>query len=250
MKVGVISDGVDSRAIAQATGDLPGTITIQTHLGSGDEGTAMLEIVHDLAPGAELGFCGPSTDVEMAQCVNDLASTFGADIIVDDLGFFFQAFFEDDFVAQAVAGVVSNGVFYTSAAGNDAETHYQGDYVDSGDGNQSHLISAGNTVFDIPASGNVRVFLQWTNRFDGTASDNYDLCLQSEDAATCAGLHVALQRVGLAHSHGGTRFAICPGARSGNLFAIEKYAHRAGRRIECPGHMLPALLIKHAVRGL
>jgi len=184
VKVGVISDGVDSMAAAQATNDLPATVTIQTHAGSGDEGTAMLEIVHDLAPGAELAFCGPSTDAEMVQCVNNLASTFGADIIVDDLGFFFQAFFEDDFVAQAVAGVVSSGVFYTSSAGNDAETHYQGDYVDSGDG--SHEISVLNNVFDIPASGNVRVFLQWTNRFDGTASDDYDLCLQAEDAATCA----------------------------------------------------------------
>jgi subtilisin family serine protease len=40
-------------------------------------------------------------------------------------------------------------------------------------------------VFDIPASGFVRVFLQWSNPFDGTASDDYDLCLQGEDALTC-----------------------------------------------------------------
>jgi len=57
-KVGVISDGVDSRASAQATGDLPATVNIVTNAGSGDEGTAMLEIVHDLAPGAGLSFCG------------------------------------------------------------------------------------------------------------------------------------------------------------------------------------------------
>jgi hypothetical protein len=185
VRVGVISDGVDNMATAQGSGDLPATVTIQTHAGSGDEGTAMLEIVHDLAPGAELGFCGPSTSLEMVTCVNDLANIYGADIIVDDLGFFDQAFFEDDFIAQAVANVVSNGVFYTSSAGNSAETHYQGDYVDSGDGLGSHEISAGNNVFDIPASGIVRVFLQWTNPFDGTASDDYDLCLQGEDALTC-----------------------------------------------------------------
>jgi hypothetical protein len=185
VRVGVISDGVDSMAASQASGDLPATVTIQTHAGSGDEGTAMLEIVHDLAPGAELGFCGPSTSLEMVACVNNLANIYGADIIVDDLGFFDQAFFEDDFIAQAVANVVSNGAFYTSSAGNSAETHYQGDYVDSGDGLGSHEISAGNNVFDIPASGIVRIFLQWTNPFDGTASDDYDLCLQGEDALTC-----------------------------------------------------------------
>jgi len=186
VKVGVISDGVDSLATAQASGDLPGTVTIQTHMGSGDEGTAMLEIIHDLAPGAELGFCGPSTSLQMVSCVNDLANIYGADIIVDDLGFFDQAFFEDDFVAQAVATVVSNGVFYTSAAGNSAQTHYQGDYVDSGDGLGSHLISGADNVFDVNSLGNVRIFLQWSNNFDGTASDDYDLCLQGEDAAACA----------------------------------------------------------------
>ena len=185
VRVGVISDGVDSMAAAQGSGDLPPTVIIQTHAGSGDEGTAMLEIVHDLAPGAELGFCGPSTSLEMVTCVNDLANIYGADIIVDDLGFFDQAFFEDDFIAQAVANVVSNGVFYTSAAGNSAETHYQGDYVDSGDGLGSHLISGVDNVFNVNSLGNVRIFLQWSNRFDGTASDDYDLCLQGEDAVTC-----------------------------------------------------------------
>ena len=185
VRVGVISDGVTNIDDAQGLGDLPATVTIQTYGGSGDEGTAMLEIVHDLAPGAELGFCGPSTSLEMVTCVNDLANIYGADIIVDDLGFFDQAFFEDDFIAQAVANVVSNGVFYTSSAGNSAETHYQGEYVDSGDVFGSHEISAGNSVFDIPASGFVRVFLQWSNPFDGTAGDDYDLCLQGEDDLTC-----------------------------------------------------------------
>ena len=189
VRVGIISDGVDSMADAQVSGDLPATVTIQTHAGSGDEGTAMLEIVHDLAPGAELGFCGPSTSLEMVTCVNNLANVFGADIIVDDLGFFDQAFFEDDFVAQAVATVVSNGVFYTSSAGNSAETHYQGDYVDSGDGLGSHLISGVDNVFEVNSLGNVRIFLQWSNRFDGTAGDDYDLCLQGESAAACAGFN-------------------------------------------------------------
>jgi hypothetical protein len=189
VRVGVISDGVDSMAAAQASGDLPATVTIQTHAGNGDEGTAMLEIVHDLAPGADLGFCGPATSLEMATCVSDLANIYGADIIVDDLGFFDQAFFEDDFIAQAVATVVANGVFYTSSAGNSAQTHYQGEYVDSGDGFGSHLISGIDNVFDVSSLGNVRIFLQWSNSFDGTASDNYDLCLQGEDGVACAGFN-------------------------------------------------------------
>ena len=49
VKVGVISDGIDNIAAAQGTNDLPASVTTQTFAGSGDEGTAMLEIVHAIA---------------------------------------------------------------------------------------------------------------------------------------------------------------------------------------------------------
>jgi len=191
VRVGVISDGANNRAEAEANGDLPSDITaygpdcdpLVTNT-TCNEGTAMLEIIHDLAPGAELGFCNGMTTVQMLNCVDDLANDFGAEIIVDDLGFFSEAFFEDSLVAQAVAGVVTSGVFYTSAAGNDALAYYQGVYVDSGDVFGSHQIGVGNTVFEVTGSS-VTVVLQWSNRFDGTASDDYDLCLQTEVAETC-----------------------------------------------------------------
>ena len=52
VRIGVLSDGVASLAASQALGDL-GTVTVLPgQAGSGDEGTAMLEIIHDLAPGA------------------------------------------------------------------------------------------------------------------------------------------------------------------------------------------------------
>ena len=62
----------------------------------------MLEIVYDLAPSAQLGFCGSATSAEMIACVNDMANVFGADIIVDDLGFPFEPFFADGPIAQTV----------------------------------------------------------------------------------------------------------------------------------------------------
>jgi hypothetical protein len=182
VRVGVISDGVDSMVAAQTTDDLPATVTVHPTLkGSGDEGTAMLEIVHDLAPGAELGFCGGlSSSLAMIACVDDLAdpTKFGADIIVDDLGFFDEPYFEDGDVAKKVAEVVAGGVLYVSAAGNDALTHYQGDYVDSGDGLGSHEISSGDNVFNVTGDP-VIVILQWSNPFD-SSGDDYDLCLESE----------------------------------------------------------------------
>jgi subtilisin family serine protease len=184
IRVGVISDGVDNLTVAQDSGDLPATVTIQTHAGSGDEGTAMLEIVHDLAPGAELGFCSGMTTLQMLDCVDDLTNVFGADIIVDDLGFFNMPFFEDGPIALAVESVVSSGVFYISSAGNQAQEHYQGPYVDSGDGDHSHEISLGDNVFNVTGAL-VTVILQWSN-LGGASSDDYDLCLESENATACA----------------------------------------------------------------
>ncbi|MDA0990887.1 MAG: hypothetical protein O3A51_09065 [Verrucomicrobia bacterium] len=78
IKVGVISDGVDSLALAQASDDLPATVTVHPALpGSGDEGTAMLEIIHDIAPGAELFFSGPDTSIDMVDAINWLTFTAG-----------------------------------------------------------------------------------------------------------------------------------------------------------------------------
>ena len=66
--IGVISDGVNTLAGQQETGDVPARVTVLPGQAGGSisyacggsskgtEGTAMLEIVHDLAPGAELLF--------------------------------------------------------------------------------------------------------------------------------------------------------------------------------------------------
>ena len=75
--VGVISDGMDGLAEAQASGDL-GEVTIPSdrrcRRGNGDEGTALLEIVHDLAPGARLLFAGPASSIEMINAVRCLTA--------------------------------------------------------------------------------------------------------------------------------------------------------------------------------
>ena len=188
VKVGVISDGVDNRASAQATGDLPANITIVTHAGSGDEGTALLEIVHDLAPGADLGFCGLSTSLQMIQCVNDLAGVFGADVIVDDVGFPGEPYFGDGPIAQAVAKVAGNPV-YVSAAGNDAQVHYEDDFVGTtvlGLGVPEHNFGnaaggASDPTMNILVAPNatIIVVLQWNDPFGGSAND-YDLLLVDE----------------------------------------------------------------------
>ena len=124
----------------------------------------MLEIVHDLAPGAQLAFSGPNTSLEMVQSVNFLANTAFAgsvaDIVVDDLGFLGQPFFEDGPIALAVAAAVANGTIYVSSAGNAGDTHYEGEYV-AGAGD-FHDFGGGAIAMrgTLPGFGRMRVFLQ------------------------------------------------------------------------------------------
>ena len=101
IRIGVLSDGADSVAASQATGDLPPTcsspilppanehcVNVVDNAEGGDEGTAMMEVIHDLAPGAQLYFATAFTSPEsFAQNIRDLRNIYACDIIVDDVGY-------------------------------------------------------------------------------------------------------------------------------------------------------------------
>lgn len=90
-----------------------------------DEGRAMLQIVHDMAPKAELAFNSAfNGELAFAEGIEDLAKPVleggaGAQVIVDDVGYFEEPFFQDGPVVAAVNEVVENGATYLSAAAND-----------------------------------------------------------------------------------------------------------------------------------
>jgi len=84
-----------------------------------DEGRAMLQIVHDIAPQADLAFHSAfNGELDFAEGIEDLAAA-GADVIVDDVGYFEEPFFQDGPVAAAVNTVNEEGHVYLSSAGND-----------------------------------------------------------------------------------------------------------------------------------
>ena len=120
VKVGVLSDSVDYLANAQATGDLPTNVVVlpgQGGSGAG-EGTAMLEVVNNLAPGAQLYFAtATSSEAQFATNILNLRSN-GCNIIVDDVSYPDESPFQDGIIAQAVNTVTANGALYFSAAGN------------------------------------------------------------------------------------------------------------------------------------
>jgi hypothetical protein len=119
VKVGVLSDGVDSLATLQASGDLPADVTVLSgQAGSGDEGTALLELIYDLAPGAQLFYATADGGLaQMATNIQSLAAA-GCNIIVDDANYLDDGVFQDSIAAQAINTVTANGVLYFASAHN------------------------------------------------------------------------------------------------------------------------------------
>jgi subtilase family protein len=90
-----------------------------------DEGRAMLGVIHDLAPHAKLAFAtGTPTELSYALNIEKLAAPVssggaGADVIVDDLSYQTEPYFQDGPVAVAIKRVTEKGVLYFSAAANE-----------------------------------------------------------------------------------------------------------------------------------
>ena len=83
-----------------------------------DEGRAMAQIIHDLAPGARQYFATAFDGLfAFADNIRALREA-GADIITDDVFYFAEPFYQDGPVAQAINEVVTDGALYTTAAGN------------------------------------------------------------------------------------------------------------------------------------
>src|SRR5208283_5431141 len=118
-KVGVLSDSVDYLTSSQIAGKVT-VLSGQSGLNQGNtgEGTAMLEIVNDLAPGAQLYFATALGGVaNFANNIQQLQAA-GCNIIVDDELYYNESPFQDGIVASNVNVVTAKGVLYFSAPCN------------------------------------------------------------------------------------------------------------------------------------
>jgi Subtilase family len=163
-----------------------------------DEGRAMAQIVHDLAPGATLKFATAFTsdEISFANNIRALAAA-GAKVIVDDVFWKGEPFFQDGPIAVAVNEVVKDGVTYFSAAGNDNLVDGEGhdiaswetpEYRDSGScppavqavpgANTTHCLdfNPGPTVdktfgIKVEAGETLAIDMQWDEPWFGVGTD-------------------------------------------------------------------------------
>lgn len=196
IKVGVLSDSVDFLDQVQAAGNLPPVTVLPGQSGVGEgagEGTAILEIIHALAPGAQLFFATAfNGDASFADNIRGLRAA-GCDIIVDDVEYYNESPFEDGIIAQAVNDVTTSGALYFSSAGNEGNYDvgtagvWQGDFKSGGNlalipGGDVHNFGRGVISDLITGSGNVAA-LFWSDPLGGSGND-YDLYILDTNLST------------------------------------------------------------------
>lgn len=209
------NDQTPSSGQVAATAALPGNVTILEEancmeygapyqLPFTDEGRAILQIVHSVAPGASLAFyTAENSEADFATGITKLAAA-GARIIDDDVGYPDEPFFQDGIVAQAIDTVAAEGVAYFSSAGNNGNVSYENttpSFSVTGSGSQSNekLLnfdpSGASTTTSLPVSipklapgEYVPIVVEWDSPYvtgaanSGGSTASMDICVSGNSS--------------------------------------------------------------------
>lgn len=229
VKVGILSDSYNvlgGEAAGIATGNLPGSgnpngkttpvQVLQEGPSSGsDEGRAMAELIHDIVPDAELAFATAFLgEASFAQNIRNLHFQAKCDVIVDDISYFLQPFFQQGVISQAADAVAGAGSIYMSSAGNFGSDYAYESPFRSGliltigtTQYELHNFSTGSTVdilqsLQIPAFGFNDIILQWDEPFASVcqgcpgARNNVDLLVATISGPSPSFTAIQLSTIG------------------------------------------------------
>ena len=181
VKVAVIDDGfIGANRLAD---ELPATVRTRDFTGDGQyggnvHGTACAEIVHDVAPEAELHLLRIS-DILDFENATDYCIAEDVDIVSFSNGFDRNGFGDGrGFACDLVNEAQSNGILWVNAAGNAAKNTYVGEWTDRDDNTFQDIFSSTKEILrlrEVSVGDTVDVSLVWDD-FPLTSQD-YDLLL-------------------------------------------------------------------------
>ena len=183
-KVAVIDLGFAGYPARQASGDLPAALTAVDMcsgqlLGPEPHGTGVAEIVHEMAPAAELFLLCIDTEVQLGLA-KDYAKANGISVINHSVGWFGTSR-GDGSGAQGtpdaiVADARANGILWVNAAGNHSIGHWQGTFVDTDADGWSEFVPGDETNDALLLAGiEFCASLKWDDW--PVSSQDYDLYL-------------------------------------------------------------------------
>ncbi len=199
VRVGVIDLGFLTYASKLGT-ELPSSVTVKNFVpgetdaqvdGGPEHGTAVAEIVHDVAPQASLYLAKISSDIDLQNASSWLTSN-GVSVINTSLGFYNAGPGDGTgFVNSLVATAKANGILWVTSAGNERQRHWGGAFVDSnGDGyhnftptdNGDMYGSQSGVPYGIPPGVTLAAFLRWSDWTN--VNQNLDLHIVRYNSAT------------------------------------------------------------------
>jgi subtilisin family serine protease len=181
LRIGVLDLGFEGHQSLLGI-ELPDEVPVAT-FGWYDEeevhGTACAEIVHEVAPGAELIFAWyDGSDAAFGEAIDWLLGQ-GVDIISHSAGGLIGPRDGSEWDAQVVDDVAAQGVLWVNSAGNEGLAHYRGTFTDD-DGDYFHEFTPGDEMLALYNNGFVKVVLSWDDDWE-QASQDYELYLYDAD---------------------------------------------------------------------
>lgn len=197
VKVAIIDLGFDHLTEAKSSDDLPASVIAYDNDYTADDdieagtnhGTDVAEIVHDMAPQADLYLMkiGDSVDLENAK---DDAISMGVDVINHSVGWYNSAYYDGTgTISDIASNARDNGILWVNAAGNEAKNHWQGNFLDTDgfdtDGYRWHEFNGGdecNQIGSIGSGNTIYIWMTWNAWPDDP--EDYDLYLFDSSGTT------------------------------------------------------------------
>ena len=233
VKVGIVDVGFFDFAALQAEGELPATLSTQSFCSDfegNEHGSAVAEIVHEVAPEAELHLICIE-DVVGLGLAKDYAVANGITILNLSAGFYNTARGDGSGGPSTPDGIVQAGrdagILWVVSAGNEAERHWSGTF--SGEGNTFHDFVPGDEGINFTLGPNQQAcaFLKW-DAWPTTTTQDFDLGIF--DAATFDLVAAsAADQVALNSSPTEAACVLAPPEGGEYFVAIERFAGAAPR---------------------
>lgn len=239
LRIGILDQGFDGYAELLGR-ELPEQVSLRSFVPGvaanqtgEDHGTAVAEIVHDIAPGAELFLAYyDGGDVSMGSAVDWLLQQ-GVHIISHSAGGLASPMDGTGPDAELVDNAAAQGVLWVNSVGNSAEEHYRAIFLDD-NGDALHDFSPSDSLlaFRPDPQGSTQIVLNWDDW--PRSSEDYDLYVFDRDGVVLAssrnvqaGRHAPVEQIVYRFEDAGTYYVAIQATQTTRAHRLDLYIHEA-----------------------